>query len=318
MPQPEENGIFLKPSKLFLATLCAVFFSEIVVMLALSLLPELGTMAEAIVDSFLLSLLVAPILYYFFLMPFRRSVELRQQTELEHKRIQALDRMKSEFIAIAAHELRTPLATIMGYSELLLDKHAYDEAQHREFAEIIHQKTDTMERLINDLLDLNRIELGQPLRVEKRRQDIVATTEALLSGYRQKHLRREFNVTLPPVPVMCNFDKVRIEQVLDNLLDNALKFSQLTSAIELEGTVHGEYFQIKVRDHGIGMVPEELDRVFDKFYRADSSDTAPSGLGLGMVITKEIIVAHSGRIWLESVPRHGTTAYFTLPLAPSR
>lgn len=317
MPHPEKRGLFFKPINLFLATLCAVFLSEVVVMLTLSFLPKLSTIEEAILDSCLLSLLVVPILYHFFLKPFQRNIELRQQTELEHKRIQALDRMKSEFISIAAHELRTPLAAIMGYSELLLDKHAFGEAERSEFAEIIHKKTETMNRLISDLLDLNRIEHGHPLRIERFPQDIVATIEAQFDGYRQKHPSREFLVTLPPRPVKCEFDRVRIEQVLDNLLSNALKFSPPTAAIELEGQIRDGFLHIIVRDRGIGMTPEELNHVFDKFYRADSSDTAPSGLGLGMAITREIIVAHGGRIWLESAPEHGTTASFTLPLAPS-
>lgn len=317
MAAQKTPGYHLKPQALFLATLLTVFLSEIVVMLILDLLPVLPPAGEAFLDACLLSLLVVPCLYFLFLRPFQGNVAGRQRAESEHQKIQAVDRMKSEFISIAAHELRTPLATIMGYSELLLDEDRFDQGQRRDFATIINQKADTMDRLVDDLLDMSRIELGKPLRIEKTRHDIVAVTAGLVDEYRRKHPDRGFAVTLPPAPLAFDFDRVRIEQVLDNLLSNAVKFSPPPSPIDVAGTLRGETFQLAIRDRGIGMTPEQREHVFDKFYRADNSDTSPAGLGLGMAIAREIVALHGGEIRYESRPRHGTTVYVSLPVTPA-
>jgi len=224
-----------------------------------------------------------------------------------------MDRLRGEFISIAGHELRTPLAVIRGYAELLLMEKMFDENRRAEFASIINGKTVAMERLIDDLMDVNRLQSGHPLSIARSRNDMVATVRATVDDYRREHPERTFPLHLPVAPALFEFDQVRIAQVLDNLLSNAIKFSAAETSVEIEGLLQNGAFRVRVRDRGIGMTREQQAQVFDKFYRADTTDTSASGLGLGMAIVKEIIDGHGGQIGVESAVGEGTTVTFSLP-----
>lgn len=301
------------PRRMFIVTLLSVFLIELIIMFFLQRLPELSLVSQAFLDAGLLAIFVTPILYGFFLKPFQVNVHLRRQAETAQGLIREENCLKSEFISMAAHELRTPLTTIMGYSELLLTEDHFDGAKKREFADIIHQKSSAMDRLIDDLLDLSHIETGQGLGVRKEHNDIFATLSLLVSDYRQLYPQRPFTVKLPGTPCCFAYDKMRIDQVFDNILSNAIKFSPPESLIEIEGILQPKHIQFQIRDRGIGMSQGELSRVFEKFYRAGISTASPPGLGLGMAIVKAIVTSHGGEIWLESHPGAGTTASFTLP-----
>ncbi len=229
-----------------------------------------------------------------------------------------LARMKSEFIATAAHELRTPLASVRGFTELLLNIKSFDESQRDEYLSIVYEKTEVLEKIIDDLLDLGRVESGRMIHLEKGSCDIRALVEFSTRSYQKEFRDRpiEFNWPGPgpgSEPGVLLADSGKIGQVLENLLSNAVKFSPPTSPIRVSGsTVDGEV-RILVRDEGMGMAPDQAARAFDKFYRADSSDTGVSGMGLGMAIAKGIIEAHGGRIQVESELGRGTTFSFTLP-----
>lgn len=225
-----------------------------------------------------------------------------------------LVRMKSEFIATAAHELRTPLASVQGFAELLLNDKSYDEGQRDEFLTIIYDKTEVLERIIDDLLDLGRIESGRMIALEKAPCDIRALVETASICYRKEFRDRRIEFDWPaPHPGRIQTDAGKIGQVMENLLSNAVKFSPPGAAIRVSGSVAAGVVRIQVQDEGKGMTAEQSARVFDKFYRADSSDTAVAGMGLGMAIAKGIVEAHGGHIEVASEIGKGTTFSFTLP-----
>lgn len=314
MSEPKETHYFQKPHLVFLVTLGTVVIAELLVMFLLPYFQDFMPIEEAFLDASLLSILIVPLLYFLLLRPLKKNITARMKSENEYKKILEINRIKNEFISIASHELSTPLASIMGYSELLLMEDQFDDNHRKEFTTIINQKATVMERLIDDLLELVHLEQGRPMRIQKSQEDIVVMIESILDYYRNKYPRRLFDLQLQTGPALLSFDQVRISQVFHNLLSNSIKFSSAESPIEVQGILGAKDFTIRISDRGIGMSPEEMSQVFAKFYRADHSDTAPGGLGLGMTIAKIIIEAHGGKIWLESMKGEGTTVSFVLPI----
>ena len=224
----------------------------------------------------------------------------------------ALDQVKTELISTAAHELRTPLTAIMGFIELLRDDNTSPE-QTEEYLRIVYDKCDHLEVLISDLLDLARIESGQPIRTTKKRQDIIPLITQSIESFRHTSIR-PLNLSVPDGAIQVLLDEGKFSQVINNLISNADKFSPENSAIQIACHQQGSDFVMTVTDEGIGMTDEQVERMFDKFYRADSSSTARGGLGLGMAITHNIVEAHQGRIEVESQPQKGTTIRVFLPI----
>jgi PAS domain S-box-containing protein len=225
-----------------------------------------------------------------------------------------LDRMKSEFISTAAHELRTPLTTVTGYAQLLLSEKELNAQQQAEFLSIINEKATVLEQIINDLLSISRVESGQILYLQKDWCDLVPALDKFISQYQKGCKTHRFELNLPGKPVELMLDMGKFVQVMENLLVNAVKFSSKGSIIKVTCEMSASELQVSVKDLGCGMTPKHAKRVFDKFYRVDSSNTAKAGLGLGMSIVKSIVEAHGGRIWVESELGQGTTMSFTLPL----
>jgi PAS domain S-box-containing protein len=223
-----------------------------------------------------------------------------------------LDRMKSEFISTAAHELRTPLTAVMGFSELLLAREDLDE-EEQEYLAIIHKKSEVLEKIIDELLDLARIDSGQVIRLHRDWTDVGRIIRRSTGDFQHSCPGHRFTVTVPEKAVALVDDR-KLFQVMENLLNNAAKFSSEGSLIQVSCELMEQEVLIRVKDQGIGMTPDQVERVFDKFYRADASNTAKGGLGLGLAIVKNIIQAHQGRIWVESIPGEGTTIFFTLPI----
>jgi PAS domain S-box-containing protein len=228
-----------------------------------------------------------------------------------------LDQLKSEFISTAAHEMRTPMSVITGYAELLLDLElvdSFDAEQKREFLREICRKVETLSRLVDDLFDISRIEAGLPLSLERAPCELNAVINEVVQRFASRSPRHDFAVTLADVgPVVV--DGSKMAQVFDNLISNAVKYSPQGGRIEICSAEADGLLRFTVRDQGIGMTPAQLARVFEKFYRADSSNTAVGGLGLGMSIVKAIVEAHGGTIRLESQPKAGTTVIFAIPMA---
>jgi len=224
-----------------------------------------------------------------------------------------LDRAKDEFISIAAHELRTPLTAIMGYAELLLEEG--DVQARREYTEEISRHGDALTRLIDDLLDVSLIQIGRGLAIVKQQVAIAPMLQRVVAHYRRSARGYLIELHLDgDLPELVRCDQGRLSQVLENLIGNAIKYSGPQSTVTVQAERSGENLRLSVSDEGIGMGEEETRRAFDKFYRANSSDTAPGGLGMGLCIVREIVEAHGGEVSLKSRPGEGTRVSFTLPL----
>jgi len=224
-----------------------------------------------------------------------------------------LDRMKNEFISTAAHELRTPLTVVLGFSELL-EQDTSLAPKHREYLEIIVEKAWILQRLIDDLLDLGRVESGKLVHLEKERCDLRAVLTRVLGDFRMTCSNHRFESFPPEHAVELLADPLRLAQVMENLLGNAVKFSPPGSLIRVTCEIRPETVQVTVEDEGMGMNPEETERVFEKFYRVDASSTGKPGLGLGLSLVRNIIEAHGGEIRVESALGQGTRIVFSLPL----
>lgn len=233
------------------------------------------------------------------------------------RRLKDLDKMKSDFVSNVSHELRTPLTSIKGSVDNMLDglTGLLNEKQIRYLARI-KSNTDRLSRLINDLLDLSRIEAG---RIEVRPATLLLTAlaeevaEHLKPLAAEKLIRIEVPSPDPEVTVWADRDKVT--QVLMNLIGNAVKFTpqdgKVTVAIEKNGS---DYIQISIADTGPGILPEEANKIFSKFYQVDNIDKQkPKGSGLGLAISKALVEMHGGKIWVESEVGRGSTFHFTLP-----
>ncbi len=227
-----------------------------------------------------------------------------------------LDRMKNAFISRAAHELRTPLTSVMGFADLLLKQEEYgisDPAQQLEFLSRIVEKSERLSEIIDDIMDLSRVQTGRAITLDKKPCHLPELLARVVAPYQKTAPGHRFEIILPhPMPPLL-LDRRRIEQVLENLLSNAVKYSPQGGLIRLAVEKTDQDFTVSVKDKGIGMSPEQVENIFDNFYRADLSDTAIEGLGMGMGIAKGVVEAHGGKIWVHSAAGKGTTVYFTLP-----
>lgn len=228
-------------------------------------------------------------------------------------RLREMDRIKTEFISTAAHELRTPLAAILGFAELMLQGD-FERDQQREFLAIIEERAQTLSDIVDDLLDLSRIESGRLMALERSLCSLEEILIPLVAQYRLAANNHQFETVLSDHSAELWVDRGKIGQVMENLLSNAVKYSPKGGQIRVTSCQVNDSCEITVTDQGIGMTAIQVDRVFDKFYRADTGDTAIGGLGLGMAIVKNIVEAHGGSIWVTSLPGAGTRVSFTLPL----
>ena len=225
-----------------------------------------------------------------------------------------LDRAKDEFISTAAHELRTPLTAIMGYADLLLAG-VGNPVQQREYAAEISGRGEALDRLISDLLDVSVIQIGRGLILKKEVTPLLPMVERVLKHFRQITAMHQLELSCASdLPDLIFCDAERISQVMENLLSNAIKYSPQGGRVGLEIKLIAAALSFCVRDQGIGMSESEQQQAFDKYYRANSSSSAPRGLGLGLCIVRQIILDHGGTIELQSRPQAGTSVTFTLPL----
>jgi len=231
--------------------------------------------------------------------------------DVTHER--EVDRMKTEFISTAAHELRTPLTSIQGFSEILLSREDLKPEEKKKFLIYINQQSVGLAKIINDLLDISRIESGRGLSLNKVPCNAGEVIQQIIPYFQENNKEHQFEMILPEKPVELFVDKEKMGQVLKNLLSNAVKYSPDGGVICVSCDKHPDHCQISVRDQGIGMTPEQVDKIFDKFYRVDASNTAIEGTGLGMTIVKLIIEMHGGEMSVESELSKGTTVSFTIP-----
>lgn len=234
-------------------------------------------------------------------------------------RMRELEQAKSDFVSTVSHELRTPLTSIKAYTATLLREDvAFDPSTQREFLRIIEDEADRLTRLIADLLDVSRIESGR-FELKKREFDFIRLLNIVVEKVMSSTDIHQVSTSAPQsmTPMLADPDK--IEQVLLNLLGNAVKYSPRGGPIEIEVREHPGKMECSIRDHGVGIPKEHLPRVFDKFSRVDNRSTRGiGGTGLGLYITRSIVEAHGGTIWAESTPSRGSKFRFTLPLDPAR
>jgi K+-sensing histidine kinase KdpD len=249
---------------------------------------------------------------------YRKATERAERLAAMKDQLEELDRLKSEFIANVSHELRTPLGHIKGCATSLLRKDAhFDEATQREFLCIINEESDRLRRLIDELLDTSQIEAGA-LRLQ---YDTVRLSELIpqvaaraprCAGWTERHrLVLRIPESLPPVAA----DPRRIDHVLMNLIENAVKYSPQGGNITVTARVEGRQIVVEISDEGIGIPPSQLAHIFERFYCVPQPRARRShGTGLGLYICRGIIEAHGGTIEALSGGERGTTIRFTLPL----
>ncbi|MHB8990847.1 MAG: sensor histidine kinase [Chloroflexota bacterium] len=229
------------------------------------------------------------------------------------------DRLKSMFISTITHELQSPLGFIKGYATTLLRPDAdFDQKTRREFLQIISEESDSLSALIDDLLDVSRLEAGA-LPMERQPVAMGKLIRRAVERVKSRSDRHQFVVKLPARLPVIEADARRIEQVLHNLLDNAVKYSPEAGTITVAARTQAGSVVVSVADQGIGIDAEEQGRVFERFYRTSpASRVSRRGAGLGLSICQGIVEAHGGSIWLESYPGRGTTVHFSLPLSDMR
>lgn len=228
----------------------------------------------------------------------------------------AYERSRQELIASISHDLRTPLTSIRGYVEGLQDGVAQSKEKQDRYLAVIRDKTDKLERMIDELLQFSRLELGE-IGMETTRQDSREMLEAILSPIENEFddLTGRFTVERPFPSVPIDADRCRMAQVFENLVGNARKYAGTDAHIAVTATVEEEAgLRIAIRDNGPGIPAEDVPYVFDRFYRGEKSRSrAFGGTGLGLAICKQIVEDHGGTIGVQSIPGAGTEFYFTIP-----
>jgi PAS domain S-box-containing protein len=223
-----------------------------------------------------------------------------------------IDEVKSALISTVSHELRTPLTLIHGFAELLVLRDLPAERQRSSAVEIL-DASRRLARLIDDLLSVSRMESGR-LVLDPRPLDLAVVVERILSPFRAMAAKHTLRTKLPTsLPVVWG-DPDKVEQILTNLVGNAIKYSPGGGEVLVTVDADGDAVQVSVRDQGIGMSPRDMGQLFEKFYRVDREEVRRAGgTGLGLYITKRLVEMHGGRLWAESWPQVGSVFRFTLP-----
>lgn len=245
-----------------------------------------------------------------------RELSARDEQILRaNERLKELDRLKSQFVLTVSHELRTPLTSILGFSEFLLaEEHEPDKI--REYLRVIHGQAERISRLIEELLDLSRIEVGlEKLTYESA--DIGELVIEAVDAFRGATTHRfEMNVEpAPPVPV----DRDKIMQVITNLLSNATKYSPKRSTVTVKSYPTSEGVEVSVRDRGIGIAHDEREHIFERFYRVEPEQgEGAAGTGLGLALVRALVELHGGKVSVRSRRGRGSEFLFSLPRAAPR
>ncbi|HSV43246.1 MAG TPA: GAF domain-containing sensor histidine kinase [Candidatus Bathyarchaeia archaeon] len=251
----------------------------------------------------------------------RQELELNIQDRTKQltdalERVKRINKMKSDFISAVSHELRTPLTSIKGYAAILISgKIGELPGTVKERLEKINKHSDNLVSLVNNLLDISRIESGKA-ELKFKYQSIVPVVEIiedlLMPQFKEKNITFQKRLPLPMPKVYI--DPSQLERVFINLLSNALKFTPTNGVITVATGVEDKNLLVSVSDTGIGIKQDDADKLFDEFYRVDNDiNQTVKGTGLGLSLAKRIIEAHHGSIWVKSKFGEGTTFFFTLP-----
>ena len=246
----------------------------------------------------------------------RTFSDMARQLENNIDELQRSEQMRKEFVANVSHELRTPITSIRSYAETLEDTDGMPPEMQRDFLRVIVNESDRMTKIVQDLLTLSRFDAGSfqfdfdNFAFDKSVRDVY--NAVLIEAQNHKH---SFTLEIEPGMPMIRGDRARIEQVLMNMVSNAIKYTHDGGSIRLSAGFGDGKVWATVRDNGIGIPKEDIDKVFDRFYRVDKARSRESGgTGLGLSIAREIVLRHDGEISLESTPGKGTAITAILPV----
>jgi two-component system, OmpR family, sensor histidine kinase KdpD len=267
----------------------------------------------------------APISFFWTFLDQVTALIERSRLQRENLRIEVLQRtdaLRAALLSSVSHDLRTPLTSIKAAAGSLLQEDVeWDEEEKRGFARAIEREADRLNRLVGNLLDMTRIEEGA-LKPEKEEYSLVALMYDVLGRLKPLMEGRVVHTQLPPDDLLLvDLDYLEIDQVLTNLLENAVRYTPAGSPIEMSAQREGEQVKISVADRGPGIPASDLERVFDKFYRVQKGQHPvgyPMGTGLGLAVCKGLVEAHGGRIWAELREGGGLIVFVTLPAASEK
>jgi signal transduction histidine kinase len=243
----------------------------------------------------------------------RFAAELADKVALATREVQALDRAKSAFVAVASHELRTPLTALRGFSELLAIR-TFSEAEVRRFARVMQEETERLVRIVDDLLDLSRLDQGLPPPLRRTAVDPHAALLAAAAFFERQRAGLRIEVAAegaPPVHV----DPDALDRILRNLVGNAIKYAP-AAPITLSARATPHEVEFVVEDRGPGIPPDALPRLFEPYFRVGDGASGVRGSGLGLAIVRALVEAHGGRVRVESAREIGTRVCFTMPRVP--
>ena len=232
-------------------------------------------------------------------------------------RVRRLETVRRDFISNVSHELRTPLASLKALTETLRDGALEDPKAARRFLGRIETEVDALTQMATELLELSRIESGQ-VPLERKAVPAAALLLSAVERMRTQTERAGLVLRLDTTQDMTEVwaDQPRLEQVLVNLIHNAIKFTRPGGEVVLSAQTEADFVRFSVRDSGVGIPAEDLERIFERFYKADRARSG-GGTGLGLSISRHLVEAHGGRIWVESMEGQGSTFFFTIPISGS-
>jgi len=287
------------PLALFLLVTGILIVSQTSGFLQSSVYNQKQRFANMIIQQYINQIMLAQTQIY---QKSRQLEELSNKLILSNQELERLNEMKSKFLSMVVHDVRTPLSSIKGFSELLNKK--VDDPKLREYSKNISLASEQMARLVSDLTDLAMIEAGK-LKIEKKEFHYPEVLLDILPSIKINAEKRGVILDVQELPEGWYVvgDKFRLSQVLMNLLNNAIKFTPSGRTVEIGFITAGYYITTYVRDQGIGIHPSELKKIFEKFYQAKyqkDEKLKKQGWGLGLAISKEIINQHNGELWAES------------------
>jgi signal transduction histidine kinase len=244
------------------------------------------------------------------------NVRLFNELEIANRDLKAASQHKSEFLANMSHELRTPLNAIIGFSEVLSERMFGDlNEKQDEYLKDIHASGQHLLSLINDILDLSKIEAGR-MELEQTDFDLPTAIDNALTLVRERAARRgvALHTTVDERLGQVQADERKIRQVLLNLLSNAIKFTPAGGRIEVVAKLMNGSIEVSVSDTGVGIAPEDQEAVFEEFRQVGTADKKVEGTGLGLALSRKFIELHGGKIWVKSQVGEGSTFTFTIPV----
>ena len=242
-------------------------------------------------------------------------VAMQREIAKKNAELARLNREKNHFLGMAAHDLRSPLHTILGYSDFLIK--ISDQPVQQEYLQIIRNASHFMARLVDDLLDVTKIEAGDlQLEYDPINLASLITSNAAVNRPMAAHKQIEIIYQLDETIPTAVIDSAKIEQVLNNLISNAIKFSEPENKVVIRLERAEENFLISVKDDGHGITSEHQSHLFQPFQQGQTGTDGEKSTGLGLAIVKRIVEGHGGKIWFESKLERGTTFFVSMPLRP--